>query len=165
MAWYGFGDWSLVFSQLTLLATSATGIITLCGWRPGLPRWNSAAKSMLTLGGQVTGYSVVNYFSKNLDNLGRSGLVRTKDLYGYLIPFILASIGAFLASLAFRSFVVLDSSILNIAASGVIVLGTTLASSLSFPVGRSALLDVKYLLFFQRPLKSERSFDSGTGGL
>ena len=57
MAWYGAGYWSLVFSQLTLLATSATGVITLCGWRPGLPRWNSGAKSMLTFGGQVTGYS------------------------------------------------------------------------------------------------------------
>jgi hypothetical protein len=82
--------------------------------------------------------------------MGRSGLVRTKDLYGHLIPFILASIGAFLASLAFRSFVVLDSSILN--ASGVIVLGTTLALLLLFPVGMSALLDVKYLLFLLRPL-------------
>ena len=335
MAWYGFGYWSLVFSQLTLLATSAAGMITLCGWRPGLPRWNSGAKSMLTFGGQVTGYSIINYVSKNLDNLligkfwgaqnlglfskagqlvalpseqideplatvaipvlsrlgdsaeryrrvylrmlekvmlltmpaitllivsadavvqvilgsqwtsasrivfflgiaalfqpvlntmgwlflsqgrsremlqwsmmnapisiasilfglpwgpvgvaasysltrviivnplvywlmGRSGPVRTKDLYGHLIPFLLASIGAFLACLAFRSFVVLNSTILNILASGVIILGTTLALLLLFPVGRSALLDVKYLLFFLRPLKPERSFDSGTGGL
>ena len=49
----------------------------------------------------------------------------------------------------------------DIAASSV---GTTLALLLLFPVGRSALLDVKYLLFFLRPLKPERLFDSGTGG-
>lgn len=332
LAWYGAGYWSLVFSQLALLGTSAIGMLTLCGWRPGLPRWHSGAKSMLTFGGQVTGYSIINYLSKNLDNLligkfwgaqnlglfskagqlvalpsdqideplatvavpvlsrledsperyrrvyfrmlekvmllampaitlvivsadsvvqlvlgsqwtgasrivfflgiaaffqpvlntmgwlflsqgrsremlqwsmisapisiasilcglpwgpvgvaasysltrvvivnplvywmmGRSGPVRTKDLYGHLIPFILASVAAFVACLAFRSFVVLNSTILNIVVSGAVILGTTLAFLLLFPVGRSALLDVKYLLFFLRP---EQSFDSRTGGV
>ena len=332
LAWYGAGYWSLVFSQLTLLTTSAIGMLTLCGWRPGLPRWNSGARSMLKFGGQVTGYSVVNYISKNLDNLligkfwgaqnlglfskagqlvalpseqideplatvavpvlsrledeperyrrsylrmlekvmlltmpaitlvivsadsvvqlvlgsqwtgasrivfflgiaaffqpvlntmgwlflsqgrsremlqwsminapisiasiliglpwgavgvaasysltrvvvvnplvywlmGRSGPVRTKDLYGHLIPFILASLGAFLTCFLFRSFVDLDSTILTIAANGVVILGTTLALLALFPVGRSALHDVKYLLFLLRPLKPEQSFDSGT---
>jgi PST family polysaccharide transporter len=97
--------------------------------------------------------------------MGRSGPVRTNDLYGHLVPFVLASIAAFLACLAFRSIVVLNSTILTIAASGVIILGTTVAFLLLFPDGRSALLDLKYLLFFLRPLKTERSFDSGTGGL
>ncbi|HET8670971.1 MAG TPA: lipopolysaccharide biosynthesis protein, partial [Candidatus Saccharimonadales bacterium] len=69
LAWYGAGYWSLVFSQLALLGTSAIGMLTLCGWRPGLPRWHSGARSMLTFGGQVTGYSIINYLSKNLDNL------------------------------------------------------------------------------------------------
>ncbi len=335
LAWYGVGYWSLVFSQLTLLGTSAIGTVMLCGWRPGLPRWSSGAKSMLTFGGQVTGYSIVNYISKNLDNLligklwgaqnlglfskagqlvslpseqmdeplatvavpvlsrlddsperyrrvylrmlekvmlltmpaitlvivsadsivrlvlgsqwtaasrivfflgiaalfqpvlntmgwlflsqgrsremlqwsminapisiasiicglpwgavgvaasysltrvvvvnplvywimGRSGPVRTKDLYGHLAPFVLASIGAFLTCLAFRSFVVLNSTILNIAASGIVVLVTTLAFLLLFPVGRSALLDVKYLLGFLRPFIPNWSFGSRTGDL
>jgi O-antigen/teichoic acid export membrane protein len=335
LAWYGAGYWSLVFSQLTLLATSAIGMVTLCGWRPGLPRWNSGARSMLTFGGQVTGYSVINYLSKNLDNLligkfwgaqnlglfskagqlvslpseqideplatvavpvlsrledederyrrvylrmlekvmlltmpaitllivsadsvvqfvlgsqwtgasrivfflgiaaffqpvlntmgwlflsqgrsremlqwsminapisiasilfglpwgpvgvaasysitrvvvvnplvywmmGRSGPVRTRDLYGHLMPFILASAGAFLACLAFRSFVDFGSTMLTITANGVVVLGTTLALLSLFPVGRSALHDVKYLMFLLRPLKPEQSFESGTGGL
>ena len=335
LAWYGFGYWSLVFSQLTLLGTSALGMVTLCGWRPGLPRRNSGARSMLTFGGQVTGYSIINYLSKNLDNLligkfwgaqnlglfskagqlvalpseqideplatvavpvlsrledsperyrrvyfrmlekvvlltmppitllivssdwivqfvlgsqwtaasrivfflgiaallqpvlntmgwlflsqgrsremlqwsmiaapvsiasilcglpwgavgvaasyslsrvvvvnplvywlmGRSGPVRTKDLYGHLAPFLLASVGAFLASLAFRFVVVLNSTILNIAVSGVIILGTTVAILMLFPVGRSALLDIKYLLVFLRPGRAEQSFDSGTGRL
>jgi PST family polysaccharide transporter len=335
LAWYGAGYWSLVFSQLTLLGTSAISVVTLCGWRPGLPRWNSGARSMLTFGGQVTGYSIINYISKNLDNLligkfwgaqnlglfskagqlvslpseqideplatvavpvlsrledeperyrrvylrmlekvmlltmpavtlvivssdsvvqlvlgsqwtaasrivfflgiaalfqpilntmgwlflsqgrsremlqwsminapisiasilcglpwgpvgvaasysltrvlvvnplvywlmGRSGPVRTRDLYGHLAPFVLSSVAAFLACLAFRSYVVLGSTILTIAANGVIILGTTLAFLLLFPVGRSALLDVKYLLVFLRPVRPERSFDSGTSGL
>jgi len=97
--------------------------------------------------------------------MGRSGPVRTKDLYGHLAPFVLASIGAFLTCLAFRSFVVLNSTILNIAASGIVVLVTTLAFLLLFPVGRSALLDVKYLLGFLRPLIPNWSFGSRTGDL
>jgi PST family polysaccharide transporter len=97
--------------------------------------------------------------------MGRSGPVRTKDLYGHLVPFILASLGAFLTCLVFRSFVHLDSSLLTIALNGIVILGTTLALLALFRVGRSALHDVKYLLFFLRPLKPERSFDSGTQGL
>jgi O-antigen/teichoic acid export membrane protein len=80
--------------------------------------------------------------------MGRSGPVRTKDLYGHLLPFILTSIGAFLVCLTFRSFVDLGSTILTIAANGVVILGTTLALLSLFPVGRSALLDVKYLVVF-----------------
>lgn len=333
MAWYGAGYWSLVFAQLTLLGTSAVGVFTLCSWRPGLPRWGSGAKSMLTFGGHVTGYAVINYFSKNLDNLligkfwgaqnlglfskagqlvslpseqideplstvalpvlsrlgdsperyrrvylrmldkvmlltmpaitlvivsadwlvqlvlgskwtgaarivfflgiaalfqpvlnttgwlflsqgraremlhwsminapisilsilcglpwgavgvaasysltrvivvnplmywfaGRSGPVRTRDLYGHLAPFILATAGAFLACLAFRRFVVLSGTVVNIAASGAIILVATLALLLLFPVGRSALLDVKYLLFLLKPLKLGRRSNPATG--
>ena len=334
MAWRGAGYWSLVFAQLTLLGTSAAGMLIVCGWRPGLPRWNSGAKSMLTFGGHVTGYSVINYISKNLDNLligkfwgaqnlglfskagqlvmlpseqideplasvaipvlsrledsperyqrvylrmlekvmlltmpaitllivsadwvvqlvlgsqwsgatwivfflgiaglfqpvlntmgwlllsqgrsrellqwsmmnapisivsilcglpwgavgvaasyslarvlvvnplaywwaGRSGPVRTRDLYRHLLPFVLASTAAFVACVAFRRIMFLNG-VINIAASGAIILVVMLAVLLIFSVGRSALLDVKYLLFLLRPLNPERSFQSGTDAL
>lgn len=69
MAWRGAGYWSLVFSQLALLATNAIGVLMLCRWRPGLPKWNSGVTSMVTFGGNITGYAVINYFSKNFDSL------------------------------------------------------------------------------------------------
>ena len=68
-AWYGFGFWSLVFSQLALLAANAILVWIACGWRPGLPSRNSGVRSMLSFGGNITGYGAVNYFSKNADNL------------------------------------------------------------------------------------------------
>src|SRR6266480_3265186 len=68
-AWYGFGFWSLVFSQLALLATNAVLVWITCSWRPGLPRRGSGVRSMLSFGGNITGYATVNYFSKNADNL------------------------------------------------------------------------------------------------
>jgi PST family polysaccharide transporter len=68
-AWYGFGFWSLVYSQLALLGTNAVLVWVICGWRPGLPSRNSGVRSMLSFGGNITGYGTVNYFSKNADNL------------------------------------------------------------------------------------------------
>lgn len=68
-AWYGFGYWSLVYSQLALLTIDAVLVWMLCGWRPGLPRRNTGVRSMLSFGGNITGYGTVNYFSKNADNL------------------------------------------------------------------------------------------------
>ena len=68
-AWFGFGFWSLVFSQLALMFTNALLVWIACGWRPGLPKRNTGVRSMLSFGGNITAYGVVNYFSKNADNL------------------------------------------------------------------------------------------------
>ena len=68
-AWRGFGYWSLVFSQLSLLATNVLGVWIACRWIPGRPNLDSGVKAMLSFGGNVTGYATVNYFSKNADNL------------------------------------------------------------------------------------------------
>ena len=68
-AWHGARFWALVFSQLALLITNAILVWITCRWRPGLPRRNSGVRSMLTFGGNITGYATINYFSKNADNL------------------------------------------------------------------------------------------------
>ena len=68
-AWYGFGYWALVFSQLAVLTADALLVWLTCGWRPGLPRRDTGVRSMLSFGGNITAYGTVNYFSKNADNL------------------------------------------------------------------------------------------------
>src|SRR5207253_280103 len=65
LVWYGARYWALVSSQLVLLASNAAGVWFLCNWWPGSPKRNSGVRSMLTFGGNITGYAVVNYFSKN----------------------------------------------------------------------------------------------------
>jgi PST family polysaccharide transporter len=40
-----------------------------CGWRPGRPVRDSGVRAMLGFGGNFTGFSVVNYFARNLDNM------------------------------------------------------------------------------------------------
>jgi O-antigen/teichoic acid export membrane protein len=69
LAWYGAHYWSLVFSQLALVTTAAACVWTLSGWRPGLPTRRSGVRSMLLFGGNLTGYSIINYWARNLDNL------------------------------------------------------------------------------------------------
>lgn len=69
LAWRGAGYWSLVFSQLALLGTNAVGVWLVCRWRPGRPRRNTGVRSMLSFGGNVTGYALINYVSNNSGNL------------------------------------------------------------------------------------------------
>jgi len=83
LAWYGFHYWALVGSQLALLSTNTVGVWLACSWRPGRPRRGAGVKSMLVFGGDVTGYSLINFFSRNMDNLlvGRFGGAQSLGLY------------------------------------------------------------------------------------
>jgi PST family polysaccharide transporter len=69
MGWYGAGYWALVANQLVAGFTSAVLVWILCGWRPGLPVLGSGVRSMLAFGRNLTGFSIVNYFARNLDNM------------------------------------------------------------------------------------------------
>jgi len=69
LAYRGARYWSLVFSQLALATITACGVWMLSGWRPGLPARGSGVRSMLVFGGNLTAFSVINYWARNLDNL------------------------------------------------------------------------------------------------
>ncbi len=83
LAAYGIRYWALVGSQLVLLAANTAGVWLACRWRPGRPKRGSGVKAMLSFGGDVTGYSMINYFSRNVDNLliGRFAGAPTLGLY------------------------------------------------------------------------------------
>ena len=69
LAWRGAGYWALVFSQLALLATNALSVWLVCRWRPGRPQRNAGVRSMLSFGGNVTAYALINYVANNSGNL------------------------------------------------------------------------------------------------
>ncbi|MBE9213111.1 lipopolysaccharide biosynthesis protein [Plectonema cf. radiosum LEGE 06105] len=68
-AWYGLGYWALVFMQIATAIANAIGVWVACSWRPGVPLRRSGIRSMLAFGGNMTGFNIVNYFSRNLDNI------------------------------------------------------------------------------------------------
>jgi PST family polysaccharide transporter len=69
LGWYGAHYWALVASQLALGLTGAVGVWIICDWRPGWPVRDSGVGSMLAFGRNLTGFTIVNYFARNLDNM------------------------------------------------------------------------------------------------
>ena len=67
--YYGLSYWALVLMLMITALTNAVGVWIACRWRPGLPQTDSEIGSMLAYGGNLTGFSLVNYFSRNLDNI------------------------------------------------------------------------------------------------
>ncbi|HYX13851.1 MAG TPA: lipopolysaccharide biosynthesis protein [Nostoc sp.] len=68
-AWFGLGYWALVILPLVTGIVSTVGFWILCSWRPSFPVKQSGVRSMLVFGGNLTGFNIVNYFARNLDNL------------------------------------------------------------------------------------------------
>jgi len=67
-AWYGAAYWSLVLNQLVMTLVTVAGVWTACKWRPGLPTRGAGVRSMLAYGGNLTGFNVMTFFARNLDN-------------------------------------------------------------------------------------------------
>lgn len=69
MAWRGFSYWALVGSQLAVATMTTLLTVIFCRWTPGLPKRDTGVRSMIRFGGNLTGFTTINYFSRNLDNL------------------------------------------------------------------------------------------------
>ena len=69
LALLGAGYWSLVMMHVTYSVVMAVGVWTACTWRP---RWSpklSSVRSMLVFGGNLTGFDLVDYASRNVDKV------------------------------------------------------------------------------------------------
>jgi PST family polysaccharide transporter len=67
-AWFGAGYWALVLNQFVLALVTIAGVWTACKWRPGLPSRGTNVRSMCSYGGNLTGFNLMNFLSRNLDN-------------------------------------------------------------------------------------------------
>ncbi len=65
----GFGYWALVLNSLTVSACTVAGAWFATKWSPGLPRRDAGVGSMVKFGADIVGFNVINYFSRNLDNI------------------------------------------------------------------------------------------------
>lgn len=65
----GFGLWSLVWQQILIYVAMAFGVWWALKWRPHLILNLSAVKELLGFSANLTGFSVINYWSRNADNM------------------------------------------------------------------------------------------------
>jgi PST family polysaccharide transporter len=68
-AWSGFGYWSIVIQQLGRTVVATVGLWIASNWRPSSFRWDPSVKPMLRFGGFLAVNSVMNYASRNVDNV------------------------------------------------------------------------------------------------
>ena len=69
MAIHGYRYWALVFNTITASASSVVCFWLISKWRPGLPHRNSRVRPMLRFGSDISGFNIINYFARNLDNI------------------------------------------------------------------------------------------------
>ncbi len=68
-AWQGMGYWSLVVMTAVSGAATAAMLWWQSGWKPGPPRKVAGVAEMLGFGGGLTGFFIVNYLTRNADNV------------------------------------------------------------------------------------------------
>lgn len=61
--------WALLFGTLLSALTSLIGGWITSGWQPGRPQSLSTISEMLKIGGGLTGFNLLNFFVRNLDNI------------------------------------------------------------------------------------------------
>ncbi len=68
-AYLGAGYWALVIMTATQLSSNMLFVWMSSKWIPGRAHADSGVMSMLKFGGNLTAFSFINYFVRNLDNL------------------------------------------------------------------------------------------------
>ncbi|BCW99711.1 MAG: lipopolysaccharide biosynthesis protein [Armatimonadota bacterium] len=68
-AWQGMGYWSLVIMTAVTGAVNVAILWWQSRWIPGAPRKLREVREMLGFGGGLTGYFIVNYLTRNADNV------------------------------------------------------------------------------------------------
>jgi polysaccharide transporter, PST family len=98
----GLGYWSIVVSQ------AASSLVALCfswilaNWRPGKPVVAAELAELIGFGGNLTGFNVVNFFARNLDNIliGRYCGSEALGLYDRAYRLLLLPINQIVAPIA-----------------------------------------------------------------
>lgn len=81
-AYAGYGAWALIVRQLVRLFVQAVLSWLLCRWRPSLPA-RTDVRELVRFGAHVSGFQLMNYLDRNLDNVlvGRFAGAHALGLY------------------------------------------------------------------------------------
>jgi PST family polysaccharide transporter len=67
LALKGYGYWALVAREVSSSVFFCIGTVLACGWVPGLPGRVEHLRSMIKMGGDVTAFNLVTFFTDSLD--------------------------------------------------------------------------------------------------
>ncbi len=94
----GLSYWALVVNTLTTAATRTVILLAVSRFCPDPPRRGTGVRPMISVGGWYVGFSFLNYFARNLDNviigrvLGKAALgIYARAYQLYLMPQSLVS--------------------------------------------------------------------------
>ena len=68
-AWLGAGYWALVVQQFGTSMAMLVLMVWNCRWLPDLPRRGSGVRPMVALGANQSGFNVLNFANRNMDNI------------------------------------------------------------------------------------------------
>lgn len=87
----GAGYWSLIFLSAVGVLTNMVGAWLSTKWIPGLMQRKSGLRPLVAFGGGLTGFNIMNYFARNLDNVligqvwGENSLGLYSRAYSFLV--------------------------------------------------------------------------------
>ena len=108
-AYAGYGVWSLVFANIANSFSTTLLYWIFCAWRPQMVFDPTEVKSVLGFSLNLSGFVMVNYFSRNADNIivgkvrGQSELGDYQMAYNLMLT-PLASITSVIAQVTFPAF-------------------------------------------------------------
>jgi O-antigen/teichoic acid export membrane protein len=65
----GGGYWAIVVQQIVVAVMTLTFNVSVCHWRPGLPKRAVSIRRFFRFGGGVLGTQLIGYATKNIDNI------------------------------------------------------------------------------------------------
>jgi O-antigen/teichoic acid export membrane protein len=69
LAIWGAAYWALVTRTVVEALAIGIGLWIASGWRPGWPRMAEGVRELVTFGANLTGFNLINFFSRNADDL------------------------------------------------------------------------------------------------
>ena len=98
LAYWGWGYWALVAAAVALPFTTLVGAVVQCRWIPSLPRRVEGTGPMVRFAMNIYGFFVLNYVTRNVDNLLVGWFFGAQALGFYKKAFDLAVFPIFQAS-------------------------------------------------------------------
>lgn len=98
----GAGYWALVIMPVATQLVSLLLTVSISRWHPGRPRWEGRTGMMTRFGSAVTGFNVLNYFARNVDNLliGKFWGLEMLGYYGRAYSLMMAPLSQIIYPLA-----------------------------------------------------------------